>query len=130
MGRPLPERQARAEGKRDDDVWPATAAALYAGGPGGVDLRREARLPGRIPLYPRRLPLDVSRAALDDPAIRRLWQRGGDESPLQVPTRARAGGPLGGGRHADLDGLRLRRSTQRRAGTPWPRRDPPSRWHG
>ena len=37
--------------------------------------------------------------------VRRLWDSGGDESPLQVPARARAGGSLGGLRHADLDGV-------------------------
>jgi len=36
-------------------------------------------------LYARRLSLDVSWAALDDPAVRRLRERRGDEPPLQVP---------------------------------------------
>ena len=53
-------------------------------------LRPRPRLPGRLPVHARRLPVDVPRPALDDAAVRRLRHRRGDERALPLPARARA----------------------------------------
>ncbi len=70
-------------------------------------LRARPRLPRRLSLHARRLPVDVSRPALDDAAVRGLRHRGGDERALPLPARARADGALDRLRHADADGVRL-----------------------
>ena len=71
-------------------------------------LRPRPRLPGRVSLHARRLPVDVPRPALDDAPVRRLRHRRGDERALPLPARARPDRPLDRVRHADADGLRLR----------------------
>ena len=70
--------------------------------------RPRPRLPGRLPVHARGVPVDVPREALDDAAVRRLRDRRGDERALPLPAGARTDRPLDGLRHADADGLRLR----------------------
>ena len=88
------------------------------------------RLPRRVSLHARRLPVDVPRQALDDAAVRRLRHRRGDERALPLPARARADGALDGLRHADADGLRLRPRALARRGRARGRRDRLARGHG
>ena len=78
--------------------------------------RGEARRPGRVPVHPRRLSLDVPRPALDDAPVRRLRHARRDQRPLPLPDRARADRPVGRLRHADADGPGLRRPAKRGRG--------------
>src|SRR5207237_413260 len=71
-------------------------------------MRAGPRISRRLSLYARRLPVDVSREALDDATVRRLRHRGGDERPLPLSARARPDGLVDGVRHAHADGPRLR----------------------
>ena len=93
----------------------AGQAALHRGGPRRLRSRARPRLPGRVPVHPRRLSVDVPRAALDDAPVRRLRHRRGDQRALPLPARPRPDGPLDRVRHADADGPRLRRTPARSA---------------
>ena len=68
-----------------------------------------ARASRRVPVHARPVPRHVPRPAVDDPPVRRLRLRGGDERALPLPARARADRPLGRVRPADAARLRLRR---------------------
>ncbi len=78
--------------------------------------RRPARARGaagrarRVPVHARHPPGDVPRPAVDDAPVRRLRDRGGDQSPLPLPDRARLDRPLDGLRPADPARARLRRA--------------------
>ena len=85
-------------------LWKGGQAPLHRGGPGRERPRARHRLSGRVSLHPRRLPLDVPRAALDDAPVRRLRNRRGDEQALPLPARPRPDRPLDGVRHADAMG--------------------------
>src|SRR5205807_2453902 len=61
---------------------------------------------GRVPLHPRYLPRDVPPAALDDQAICRVRQCGGDQPPLPLPAAARSDRALRRLRLADADRAR------------------------
>src|SRR4029450_1939242 len=93
-------------------------------------LRHHARLPGRVSVHTRRLPVDVPREALDDAPVRGLRHRRGDERALPLPARARADGAVHGLRHAHADGLRLRPSALARGGRARGRGDRLARRHG
>ena len=92
--------------------------------------RPRPRLPGRLSVHARRLPVDVPRPSLDDAAVRRLRHGRGDERALPLPARPRADRPLDGVRHADADGPRLRLAALARRGRPRGRRDRLARRHG
>ena len=64
-------------------------------------------LPGQFPYTRGRVPVDVPRTAVDDAAVRRLRDAGGDERALPLPARARSDRPLDRVRHALADGPRL-----------------------
>ena len=87
--------------------------------PGPADARRAAR---RVPVHSRPVRLDVSRAPVDDAPVRRLRHARRDERAVPTAARARADGVVGRVRHADADGARPRRSTERRRGGPVRRR--------
>ena len=70
--------------------------------------RRADRLPGRVPVHARRLPVDVPRPAVDDAPVRRLRHGRGDQRALPLPARPRPDGPVDRVRHAVADGPRLR----------------------
>ena len=73
-----------------------------------MDVRREARLSGRVPLHPRRLPHDVPRPPLDHADVRGVRAARGHQRPVQVPPRAGADRSVDRLRHAGADGLRRR----------------------
>ena len=93
-------------------------------------LRPRPRLPGRVSVHARRLPVDVSRAPVDDAPVRRLRHGGGDERALPVPLGARPDRALDRLRHAHADGLRLRSPALARRGRPRGRRGRLARRHG
>ena len=95
-----------------------------------ADVAGRARAPGRVSVHARALPDDVPRAAVDDPPVRRLRLRGGDERALPLPARARPDRPLDRVRPADPARLRLRRPARARRGRPHRRRDRLARRHG
>ena len=105
----------------------AGGAALHARGRGPV---RGDRLPGRVSVHARRVPVDVSRAALDDAPVRGLRDGGGDERALPLPARPRADGAVDGVRHAVADGPRLRPRALGGRGRPRGRGDRHARRHG
>ena len=74
------------------------------------------RLPGRLPLHPRRAAHHVPRPLLDHAPVRRLRHRRGVEQALPLPARAGPDRPLGGLRPAHADGLRLRPPARARRG--------------
>src|ERR671924_1122116 len=112
-----------------DDLGARERAALHARD-GRDRLRPRPRLPRRLPVHARRLPVDVPRQALDDAPVRGLRHRRGDERALPLPPRARPDGPLDRLRHADADGLRLRPSALARRGRPRGRGGRLARRHG
>ena len=63
--------------------------------------RRAAR---RVPVHPRPVRLDVSRAPVDDAPVRRVRHARRDERAVPIVARARADGVVGRVRHADADG--------------------------
>ena len=71
-------------------------------------LEERVGYPGRLPVHPRALSLDVPGAAVDDAPVRRLRHGRGDQRALPLPARPRPDRALDGLRHADPDGLRLR----------------------
>ena len=87
-------------------------AALHRGRPAGS---RADRLPGRVPVHARRLPVDVSRPAVDDAPVRRVRHGRGDQRALPLPARPRPDRPVDRVRHAVADGPRLRPSALARA---------------
>ena len=127
-----PRRQAASTSEREarvrDDLGAADRAALHRGRPAGP--RGAIGLPGRVPVHPRRLPVDVPRAALDDAPVRRLRHGRGDQRALPLPARPRPDRALDRLRHADPDGLRLRPRAQPRRGRPRGRRGRHPRRHG
>ena len=104
----------------------------------GLDPAEKLGHPGRAPVHPRRLPVDVPGAALDDAPVRRLRHRRGDQRALPLPARPRPARPLDRVRHADADGPRLRpraarsarsasRASRSTPSTTWRRCSPASR---
>ena len=91
-------------------VRAAHRAGLRAGRPRRLGPRREAGRARRVPLHPRRLPVDVHRPPVDHAPVRRLRHRHGVQRPLQAAHRPRHHGPVGRLRPADPDGPRLRRA--------------------
>ena len=96
-----PERDAEFTTLSDEVIRP-----LYT----EADLPDSAQigLPGGYPFTRGDLPLDVSRAAVDDAPVRRLRQRRGDQRALSLPARPRPDRALDRVRHAVADGPRLR----------------------
>ena len=92
-GREGAEGQARREPDLGDAGGDRRAAALYRGGPRGARAPREPA--GAAALHPRAAGDDVCRAAVDDPAVRRLLD--GGESQRLLPQGA-GGGAAGGER--------------------------------
>ena len=91
---------------------------------------RRSRPSRRLSVHPRRLPVDVPRAAVDDAPVRGLRHRRGDQRALPLPARPRPGRPEHRLRHALAHGLRLRRRAQRGRGRPRGRRRRHARRHG
>ena len=89
---------------------------LVHAGHGRRRLRARPRLSGRVSVHARRLSVDVPRPAVDDAAVRRVRDGGGDERAVPLPARARADGALDRVRHADADGVRLGPSALARRG--------------
>ena len=89
-----------------DDLGDRARAGLRPG-QHRARLRARSRLPGRVSLHARRVPVDVPRPPVDDAAVRGLRDSGGDECPLPLSARPRADRLLDRVRHADADGLRL-----------------------
>ena len=81
-----------------------------------ADRRARRRLSRRVPVHPRRLPLDVPRAPVDDAPVRGLRHRRGDQRALPLPARPRPDRALDRLRHADPDGPRLRPRPKPRRG--------------
>ena len=80
------------------------------------DVAADPEPPGEFP-YTRGPYPDMYRGpTVDDPPVRRLRFRGGDELPVPLPARARADRSVGRVRPADAARLRLRRSASRRRG--------------
>ncbi len=100
------------------------------GGVGRHRLRARPRLPGRVPVHARCLPVDVPRPAVDDAPVRRVRDGGGDERAVPLPARARPDGAVDGVRHADADGLRQRSSALGGRGRQGGRRGRLARRHG
>src|SRR5439155_847733 len=80
----------RAAGPLRVALGPSRRAALHARGPPRVVVRREARLPGGVPVHPRRLPHDVPRPGLDHADVRGVRAARGHQRPVQVPPRTGA----------------------------------------
>ena len=118
---------ARARRALHHDLRRAGRAALHRAGPARPG---EHRLPGRVPLHARGIPVDVPRAALDDAPVRGLRHRRGDQRALPLPARPRADRALHGLRHAVADGPRLRPPAQRGRGRPRGRGHRHARRHG
>ena len=95
-----------------------------------VDYERDLGFPGVYPFTRGVYPVDVSRPALDDAAVRRLRRRGGDERTLPLSAGARPDRPLDRVRHADADGPRLRPRAFARRGRARGRRGRFARRHG
>ena len=131
-GRVAP-RALRAKPERErallDDLGARDRAALHARHRRGR-LRARPRLPGRLSVHARRLPVDVPRPALDDAAVRRVRHRRRDERALPLPPRARPDRALDRLRHAHPDGLRLGPPEVARRGRPRGCRDRLARGHG
>ena len=106
--RPYRSRLGRA---RPHDLRPAAQAGLRSRRRRGP--RRRARSRARrasIP-YTRGIHPNMYRDRLvDDAPVRRLRQRAPDQRALPLPARAGPDGAVGRLRHADADGLRLRRA--------------------
>ena len=113
-----PSRGARVR----DALRRTRRTRLRARRPRRLRSRREAGSAGRVPVHPRRVPLDVPGPPVDDAAVRRVRHAGRDERALPVPARARAGRAVGRVRHADADGPRLRRPARGGRGRPLRRR--------
>ena len=94
------------------------------------DVEEKVGAPGRVPVHPRPLPLDVPGQALDDAPVRRLRHGRGDQRALPLPARPRPDRALDRLRHADPDGLRLRPRPQPRRGRPRGGRRRQPRRHG
>ena len=94
------------------------------------DPERDIGYPGEYPVHPRRLPVDVPRAAVDDAPVRRLRHRRGDQRALPLPARPRADRALDRVRHAHPHGPRLRPPPLARRGRARGRRDRHARRHG
>ena len=119
------QRRASAAGRHagrrrtptPDALGRAARAALHARGPRAASTRpRSSASPGAYPF---------TRGVYPTMYRGRLWTMrqfagfgtaGGDERPLPVPARTRPGRALGGVRHADADGPRLRRPALRGRG--------------
>ena len=83
----------------------------------------------RLPVHPRRLPVDVHRPAVDDAPVRRVRHRHGVQRALPPAGRGRHRRPVGRLRPADPDGLRLRRPGGARRGRQGRRGDRLDRGH-
>src|SRR5438067_643720 len=122
--RALVPREVRADARArrafHDDQRRADRAAVHPRGSAG---RRADRLPGRVPVHARRVPVDVPRPPLDDAPVRRLRHGRGDERALPLPARPRPDGAEHGVRHAQPDGPRLGPSALARRGGARGRRD-------
>ena len=94
------------------------------------DVVVELELPGRVSVHPRALSGHVPRPAVDDPAVRGLRLRRGDERALPLPARARPDRPLRRLRPADAARLRLGRPARGGRGRAHGRRDRLDRRHG
>src|SRR5581483_3102267 len=130
---PPPLLQAAYDGGDDDRRGSAHdrlrdrgQAGLQARGRGG----HRGRAARRVPVHTRAVSDDVPREAVDDPAIRRLRLRGGDERPLPLPARARSDGALDRVRPADAAGPRLGRPARGGRGRPDGSGDRLGRRHG
>ena len=66
-----------------------------------------AGVSGRIPVYPRHLPDDVSRQTVDHAPVRWIRHRGAIERAFPLLAGAGADGSLGGLRSSHTDGIRL-----------------------
>jgi alkylation response protein AidB-like acyl-CoA dehydrogenase len=88
--------------------WFGDQASVCSAGSQGLGPRERAWCSGRTAVYPWCLPDHVPRAAVDDAAVRWIWQRRRHQPTLQVSDGARPDRPECGVRHADLDGLGFR----------------------
>ena len=73
---------------------PASRSRRSTGLRTSADHDERDRQPGRVSVHPRRLPVDVPRAPVDDAPVRRLRHRRGDQRALPLPARPRPDGPL------------------------------------
>ena len=94
------------------------------------DVEVEPELPGEFPFTRGPYPRHVPRPAVDDPPVRRLRLRRGDERAVPLPAGARADRAVRRVRPADPARLRLGRPPRRRRGRPDRRRDRLARRHG
>ena len=113
-------RGARLMARRDRKALHETLSGipvdpLYSPETTPLDYAAALGDPGTYPVHPRALRHDAPRPAVDDAHVRGLRHGGRDERALPLPARAGPDGPLDGLRHADADGLRLRRRRARSA---------------
>ena len=86
--------------------------ALYTESDLPPDADASIGLPGEFPFTRGVYPSDVSRAVVDDAAVRGVRDGGGDQRALPLSARPRADGAVHGVRHAVADGPRLRPRAQ------------------
>src|ERR1700683_172367 len=86
-GRAGVRRRARATQDVHDHFRPPDRAPLYGGRSGGLALRARRGRSRRVPLHARDSSKRLSRQALDDAAVRRVWHARGNERALQAAAR-------------------------------------------
>src|SRR5687768_3056592 len=75
--------------------------------PDGVGPFGRAWVPGTVSVHPRHPAHHVPGAAVDDAAVRGVWDRGRIEPSVSIPARSGGLGPERRLRPADTDGVRL-----------------------
>src|SRR5215211_6206197 len=98
------QRGARARRRVPHAERRAGQAAVHRGRRG----RFADRSAGAVSVHAWGVPVDVPRAAVDDAAVRRVRDGGGDQRALPLPARPWPDGAEHGIRHAVADGPRLR----------------------
>ena len=103
---------------------------LYSPSTTPLDYARALGDPGTYPYTRGRLRDDAPRPAVDDAHVRGVRHGGRDQRALPLPARAGPDRPLDRLRHADADGLRLRRAAGARRGRTRGRGDRHAGRHG
>ena len=89
---------------------------LYGGRSRRLGSRESAWRARGVPVHARAVPVDVYRAAMDHPPVRRIWRRRRHQPAVPGTPRWRADRAFGGVRPAHPDGIRLGSPDGRRRG--------------